>query len=115
MCVTVMVLLVAAERSGRPCCIPTARSLAQVWLPTFRSGGSTPDATRSATTADEVNAARAAGKIASLLGAEGGHSIEGSIGKLEDLAARGVRYLTLPHSDSHEWADSATDEPVTAA
>ena len=62
-------------------------------------------------TADDVDAAFAAGKIASLLGAEGGHCINGSLGVLRSLHALGVRYLTLTHNDNVGWADSATDEP----
>ena len=53
----------------------------------------------------------AAGKIASLIGAEGGHSIGESIGTLRALYALGVRYLTLTHNRNTPWADSATDNP----
>ena len=52
------------------------------------------------------------GRIASLLGAEGGHSIGCSLGALRMLHQLGVRYLTLTHNDNTPWADSATDEPV---
>jgi membrane dipeptidase len=65
-----------------------------------------------ATTADEVEGAWQQGRIASLLGAEGGHSIGGSLGALRMLHALGVRYLTLTHNDNTPWADSATDEPA---
>lgn len=65
-----------------------------------------------ALTADDVDAAWSHGKIASLLGAEGGHSISSSLGTLRMLYAVGVRYLTLTHNDNVPWADSATDEPV---
>ncbi len=65
-----------------------------------------------ATTVAEVYAARAAGRIASLMGAEGGHSINNSLGTLRMLHALGVRYLTLTHNENVAWADSATDEPV---
>jgi membrane dipeptidase len=61
--------------------------------------------------ADDVDAAFAAGKIASLLGAEGGHAINSSLGVLRSLYALGVRYMTLTHNDNVGWADSATDEP----
>jgi membrane dipeptidase len=61
--------------------------------------------------ADDVDAAFAAGKIASLLGAEGGHGINSSLGVLRALYALGVRYLTLTHNDNVGWADSATDDP----
>jgi len=64
-----------------------------------------------ALTADDVDAAFRAGKIASLLGAEGGHSINSSLGVLRSLYALGVRYMTLTHNDNVGWADSATDEP----
>ena len=65
-----------------------------------------------ARTADEVEAATASGRIASLLGAEGGHSIGCSLGALRMMHALGVRYLTLTHNDNTPWADSATDRPV---
>jgi membrane dipeptidase len=54
----------------------------------------------------------AAGKLACLMGAEGGHSIDSSLGTLRALYALGVRYLTLTHNDNVPWADSATDEPA---
>ena len=53
---------------------------------------------------------RDSGRIACLTGAEGGHSIENSLDNLHTLAERGVRYMTLTHSDTHDWADSATDD-----
>ncbi|MFN9347483.1 MAG: dipeptidase [Planctomycetota bacterium] len=59
--------------------------------------------------AQDVQRIEAKGKIASLIGMEGGHSIEGSIGKLRQLHAMGARYMTLTHSETLEWADSATD------
>jgi membrane dipeptidase len=65
-----------------------------------------------ARTADEVEAATATGRVASLLGAEGGHSIGCSLGTLRMLHVLGVRYLTLTHNDNVPWADSATDVPV---
>lgn len=64
-----------------------------------------------ALTAADMEAARAAGRIASLMGAEGGHSIANSLGTLRGLYALGVRYMTLTHNDNVDWADSATDEP----
>ncbi|MGW2476753.1 dipeptidase [Streptomyces sp. NPDC001665] len=66
---------------------------------------------RRALTADDMEAARAEGRIASLMGAEGGHSIDNSLGTLRGLHALGVRYMTLTHNDNIAWADSATDEP----
>jgi membrane dipeptidase len=65
-----------------------------------------------ATTVADVRRARTEGRIASLMGAEGGHSIDCSLGTLRMLFALGVRYLTLTHNDNVPWADSATDEPA---
>jgi membrane dipeptidase len=65
-----------------------------------------------ARTADEVESVFASGRIASLLGAEGGQSIDSSLATLRMLYVLGVRYLTLTHNDNNPWADSATDEPV---
>ncbi|MET9321817.1 dipeptidase [Streptomyces sp. NPDC003038] len=64
-----------------------------------------------ALTADDMEAARADGRIASLMGAEGGHSINNSLATLRALYRLGVRYMTLTHNDTIDWADSATDEP----
>jgi membrane dipeptidase len=63
-----------------------------------------------AATAGEVAAIRRRGHTASLLGAEGGHCIENSLDALRRLRRLGVRYLTLTHADTIDWADSATDE-----
>ena len=65
-----------------------------------------------ATTVEDVERARSQGRIASLMGAEGGHQIDGSLATLRMLYRLGVRYLTLTHNDNVPWADSATDEPV---
>lgn len=62
-----------------------------------------------ARTSADVERARAEGKIASLIGLEGGHSIEDSLGVLRDFARLGARYMTLTHSDTLAWADAATD------
>ncbi|MCF6524030.1 dipeptidase [Streptomyces sp. JJ36] len=66
---------------------------------------------RPAVTADDMEAARSEGRIASLLGAEGGHSIANSLATLRAFRELGVRYLTLTHNDTLDWADSATDAP----
>ncbi|MBC9729396.1 dipeptidase [Streptomyces sp. TRM68367] len=70
-----------------------------------------PQVLRPALTAADMAAARGEGRIASLMGAEGGHSIGCSLGTLRGLYALGVRYLTLTHNDNVPWADSATDKP----
>lgn len=64
-----------------------------------------------ALTADDVEAAVAEGRIASLLGMEGGHSIGSSLGVLRQMYDLGARYMTITHSRNTPWADSATDDP----
>lgn len=64
-----------------------------------------------ARTAGDVTRAFESGRIASLLGMEGGHSIDSSLGTLRMMYELGVRYMTLTHNDNVPWADSATDEP----
>jgi len=64
-----------------------------------------------ACTADDIERIHRQGKIACLIGIEGGHAIENSLGALRMFHALGVRYLTLTHSDTLDWADSATDDP----
>ncbi|MBI3492848.1 MAG: membrane dipeptidase [Acidobacteria bacterium] len=65
-----------------------------------------------ATTAADVRAAHKAGKIAALMGMEGGHMIDDSLSVLRDYQRLGVRYLTLTHSVNTNWADSSGDKPV---
>jgi membrane dipeptidase len=70
-----------------------------------------PDTFAMANTADDIVRIRKQGKIASLIGVEGGHSIDNSLGVLRMLHALGARYMTLTHSDNLDWADAATDVP----
>ncbi|QGN33671.1 membrane dipeptidase [Microlunatus sp. Gsoil 973] len=68
--------------------------------------------TSAAGLADAVAKAGDGGPIGSLMGAEGGHSINNSLGVLRNLYRLGVRYMTLTHNDNTAWADSATDDPA---
>jgi membrane dipeptidase len=65
-----------------------------------------------ALTAADVERAFKAGRIASLIGMEGGHSIDSSIAALRMMYSLGARYMTLTHSKNTPWADSATDRPA---
>lgn len=70
-----------------------------------------PDALGFATRSDEVLAEHRAGRIASMLGIEGGHAIENSLGVLRAYHALGVRYMTLTHNTHTDWADAAAMVP----
>jgi membrane dipeptidase len=70
-----------------------------------------PDTFELARTADDVERIFKQGKIASLMGMEGGHSIDNSLGALRMFRRLGASYMTLTHSSNTPWADSATDKP----
>ena len=65
-----------------------------------------------ARTADDVERIHRSGKITSLIGMEGGHSINNSLAVLREMYALGARYMTITHFDNNDWADSATADPV---
>jgi len=71
-----------------------------------------PDTFELALTADDVVRIHKAGKVASLIGMEGGHSINNSLAVLRLMYDAGARYMTLTHSANNDWADSATADPV---
>lgn len=64
------------------------------------------------TTADEIRRAKAAGKIAALMGVEGGHMINNDLATLDKFYGLGVRYMTLTHTVNTDWADSSGDKPA---
>jgi membrane dipeptidase len=70
-----------------------------------------PDTFGLALSTEDIERVHGEGKIASLIGVEGGHCIEDSLGNLERLYKLGARYMTLTHTDSLSWADSSTDKP----
>ena len=101
-----------------------------VWVPTELKGNDAVQATleqidlvkrmvatypadfQMAYTAADVRRIHRSGKIASLIGVEGGHSINGSLATLRTMYDLGARYMTLTHTQNTAWADSATDTPV---
>ncbi len=72
--------------------------------------GRYPDRLEQARTASDVGRISAKGRVASMIGVEGGHSIGNSLGTLRILARLGAGYMTLTHNDDTDWADSATGE-----
>lgn len=70
-----------------------------------------PETFEMASTADDIERIVKSGKVASMMGVEGGYSIENDVANLQRLYDEGCRYMTLTHSKSLSWADSATDTP----
>ena len=71
-----------------------------------------PDTFELALTAADIERIFTSGKIASLIGMEGGHSIDSSLGALRMMHRLGARYMTLTHNGNTPWADAASDKPV---
>jgi membrane dipeptidase len=78
----------------------------------YRMAEKYPDEFEMAFTADDVERIFDEGKIASLIGMEGGHSIANSLAVLRSFYRLGARYMTITHSRTLDWADAAGDEPV---
>ena len=99
---------VPAELQGEAAVVTTLEQIDLV----RRLAARYPGALELAFGAADVKRIMADGRIASLLGAEGGHSIANSLGTLRALYLLGVRYMTLTHNLNLPWADSATDKPA---
>ncbi|MDQ3908387.1 MAG: membrane dipeptidase [Acidobacteriota bacterium] len=78
----------------------------------YRAAERHPNDLMLAYTADDIRRAKRQGKIAALMGIEGGHAIENSLDALRDFYRLGVRYMTLTHNNTNDWADSCCDKPV---
>jgi membrane dipeptidase len=78
----------------------------------YRMAARYPETFEVARTADDVGRIFKQGKIASLIGMEGGHSIDNSLAALRMFYRLGARYMTLTHSQNTPWADSSTDDPA---
>ena len=90
---------------------PVTTTLEQIDI-VYRMMRKYPETFELALTADDVERIFKNGKIASLIGMEGGHSIDSSLGALRMFYRLGARYMTLTHSKNTPWADSATDTPA---
>jgi membrane dipeptidase len=91
--------------------VALAATLEQIDL-VHRMAAAYPDDLEIACTAADVERIMAAGRVASLIGVEGGHCLAGSTGVLRSLARLGVRYVTLTHNHHTAWADSAAQAPA---
>ncbi len=98
---------VPASMSGQTAVVATMEQLAFVHEMARRY----PDTFEMASTAADVTRIFKSGKIASLSGVEGGHSIDSSLATLRMLHALGARYMTLTHNSNTPWADAANDKP----
>ena len=85
---------------------PARRALDMIDI-TYQQIERHPDALVLTTTADGIRQAKKDGKVAVLMGIEGGHAIENSLYALRDFFRLGVRYMTLTHTNTNDWADSA--------
>jgi membrane dipeptidase len=103
------VFIPVGVRGGEPGDVKTV--LEQIDL-VRRLAAKYPDDLEVALTADDVVRIHGQGKVASMMGMEGGHSIENSLPALRALYDAGARYMTLTHGKNTLWADSATDEPI---
>jgi membrane dipeptidase len=90
---------------------PVTATLEQIDI-VYRMTRKYPETFELALTANDIERIFKKGKIASLIGMEGGHSIDSSLGALRMFYQLGARYMTLAHSKNVPWADSATDTPV---
>lgn len=78
---------------------------------TYREVEKHPELMMSCTTADEIRAAKKMNKVCALMGIEGGYAIENSLYALRDFYRLGIRYMTLTHNVTHDWADAHRDTP----
>jgi membrane dipeptidase len=85
------------------------RALDQIDL-VYRAAERYPEKLMMATSAADIRRAKKEGRIAALMGIEGGHAIENSLMALRDFYRLGVRYMTLTHNNTNDWADSSRDE-----
>jgi membrane dipeptidase len=87
------------------------RALDQIDL-VYRAAERYPDKLMMATTVSDIRRAKKQGKVAALMGIEGGHAIENSLMALRDFYRLGVRYMTLTHNNTNDWADACCDKPT---